>query len=289
MKLESAQRRNASAAAVADRAPATQEQGSHARLRGRSLAEQDAMMSPDAQSHDAQAAALVPASPKGSVAGERAGAKAARLEGARAETRRAASGMLDDLAGWVDFAITALRYVKVDGMLDRAREVAGVIGAVKGGAAASGLGIDAGDHRLRNVAEMQSVIESQRAARGGEAPGLLAADGLRDANASFYVLLGNNAGRFDGLDMVRYRAIGALGVEEAAKVLPDFEAELFANQTDAATIAFGDSLSPAHRRQLFEAYNAGRRLVDGGAQVLDQLSDAGRRAKDWVKDLMSSR
>lgn len=265
--------------------------GARTQLQGRSLREQQDLLRPGANGFDVRSAALKPATappaqtqaPKQQGATpERAQAAAAQAAAHQEQAEAATGGLLDELAGWADFALTALKYVKVDGMFDRAREVARIVGEVGGGADVAALGIDPNDHRLRNVAEMQSVIDARR----GRAEGPIAADGLRDANAAFYVLMGNNAGRFDGIDMARYRRIGALGVDEAAKVLPDFEADLFAAQSDPATIEFGNSLSPKHRRELFQAYNAAKALVDRGGRALDRLGDAAEKATAWARDLM---
>ena len=241
-------------------------------LEGRSIDEQRAILSPDNGGYEAQRAALSPA-PEPVVA--------AQVTDSQAQASGAANSLLDDLAGWADFAATAIKYVKVEGIFDRAMEVAQIIREVQSGGDLESLGIESSDHRLRNVAEMQGVIEAER---GRTEP--LAADGLRDANAAFYVLMGNNAGRFDGIDMARYRKIGAMHVDKASAVLPDFEADLFANQTDAATIEFGDSLSAKHRRELFQTYNAGKSLVDKGQLVFDRLGEVGDKVAAWGRDLM---
>lgn len=57
------------------------------------------------------------------------------------------------------------------------------------------------------------------------------------------------------MDMARYREIAAMPGEEAAKVLPEFEADLFAKQSDPATVEFGNSLPAAQRHDLFMLHN----------------------------------
>ena len=57
------------------------------------------------------------------------------------------------------------------------------------------------------------------------------------------------------MDMEEYRAIGAMSGDEAADVLPEFEAELFRNSTDPATVEFGNSLPAEERLQLFLFHN----------------------------------
>ncbi len=75
---------------------------------------------------------------------------------------------------------------------------------------------------------------------------------------------------------------------DAAGVLPEFEAELFARQSDAATIEFGNSLSARHRQQLFKAYNFGQDLTDSARDALLRLLDAAERAADWIQDAFDS-
>ena len=78
-------------------------------------------------------------------------------------------------------------------------------------------------------------------AGGNERPraGGLAAHSLRDANAWFYTLFGNDSGSFKNMDMARYREIGAMDAEEAAKILPEFESDTFRRSGDKETIQYG--------------------------------------------------
>ncbi|MFT5431195.1 MAG: hypothetical protein ACI9OJ_001874 [Myxococcota bacterium] len=250
-------------------------------LAGQSMSAQQEQLRPGGSGYAAQAAALSP----NSAAAEPAlmpflTPAASTVAQGQAVVAESSSSLLDDLAGWAGFAVTAIKYIEVGGMIDRARNISRVVGEVQGGADVAALGIDPSDHRLANVAQMQSVMDAHQ--KDGHQT---AAHGLRDANAAFYVLLGNNAGRFDGMDMERYRKIGALGVDEAAKVLPDFEADLFAGQTDEGTIEFGNSLSARHRGQLFEVYNSGISLVQKGDRALDKLGQAASDAAAWTRDL----
>ena len=97
---------------------------------------------------------------------------------------------------------------------------------------------------------MQHVIE-----QAGRRSGGLAAHSLRDANSWFYTLFGNDSGSFKNMDMARYREIGAMQADEAAEVLPDFEADTFRRSGDQATVDYGNSLAPAQRRDLFKLHS----------------------------------
>lgn len=163
----------------------------------------------------------------------------------------AAETASEEEGGWWTFVLSATSNLSYSGMLDRYLEVERVIERVESGVKPSELGIAAGDYRLRNVAEMSDVIRSLPA--GVDRP---AAYSLRDANSWFYVLFGNNGGSFQGMDMQRYREIGAMSGSDAAEVLPQFEADLFARQTDPATVAFGNSLPAAERLDLFLFHNS---------------------------------
>ena len=246
-------------------------------LRGRSLAEQQSMLSPGSQSYASQSAQRAPQLSRQ----ERRNQFHQRRH--ERQLQQETDGILSELAGWADFAWTAMKNVQFSGMIDRTREVFRIVDAVASGGDVAALGIDPNDHRLRNVAEMHAIVAQSESGVGDDR---LAAEGLRDANAVFYVLLGNGAGRFDGMDMERYRQIGRLSVDEAAEVLPEFEAELFAAQTDEATIEFGDSLSAKHRGDLFDADNTTRDLAHYGGQAVDAIADAGQAAIDWTRDLL---
>ncbi len=151
---------------------------------------------------------------------------------------------------WTNFIWESVKKVKFDGVVDRYLEVQKIQKAIESGAAPGELGISPEHYRLRNVAEMQEVIEQAGTRSGG-----LAAHSLRDANAWFYTLFGNDSGSFKDMNMARYREIGAMQADEAASVLPDFEAETFRRSGDQATVEFGNSLSPSQRRDLFKLHS----------------------------------
>jgi hypothetical protein len=156
------------------------------------------------------------------------------------------AGADEEKGGWLSFAWQGLSNLKLSGAWDRYNEVERITAAVKRGARTGSLGIPKENYRLRNVAELTEVIELA----GDRADGI-AAHSLRDANAWFYTLFGNNAGSFENMDMARYREIAAMPAGQAAKVLGEFEAKTFSASGDADTIAFGNSLPAEQRRDLF--------------------------------------
>ncbi len=151
---------------------------------------------------------------------------------------------------WADFIWESIKKVTLDGVIDRYLEVQRIKDAVEKGANPGELGIPHDHYRLRNVAEMQNVIEQAGPRAGG-----LAAHSLRDANAWFYTLFGNDSGSFKNMDMARYREIGAMQADKASAVLPDFEAETFRRSGDRATSEYGNSLAPSQRRELFKLHS----------------------------------
>ncbi len=155
-----------------------------------------------------------------------------------------------DKRGWFSFFRTALRNLQLGGMLGRYLEARRVEKNIESGGSPKGLGLDPKDYRLRNVAEMSEV--------GSEVKGKVdrpAAHSLRDANFWFYTVFGNRSGSFEGMDMERYREIGAMPGKEAAEILPHFEAETFKCTQDPETIEFGNSLPERQRRDLFMLHN----------------------------------
>ena len=148
--------------------------------------------------------------------------------------------------GWLDFLWESVKKIKIDGVVDRYFEVQRVEKAVKDGKAPGALDIPKSHYRLQNVAEMQNVIEQAGPNAGG-----LAAHSLRDANAWFYTLFGNDSGSFANMDMAQYRQIGAMQADQAASVLPQFEAETFRRSGDTATVRYGNMLPAEQRRDLF--------------------------------------
>ena len=156
------------------------------------------------------------------------------------------AGADQEEGGWLTFAWQGLSNLKFSGALYRYNQVERIIAAVKRGARAGSLGIPKKNYRLRNVAELTEVIELV----GDRADGI-AAHSLRDANAWFYTLFGNNAGSFENMDMDRYREIAAMPAGQAANALGEFEAQAFKASGDADTIAFGNSLPAEQRRDLF--------------------------------------
>ncbi|MEE2750106.1 MAG: hypothetical protein VX519_01645 [Myxococcota bacterium] len=155
-----------------------------------------------------------------------------------------------DEGSWADFIWESVKKVNLDGVVDRYLEVQRIEEAIKEGANPNELGIPETHYRLQNVAQMQHVIE-----QAGQRSGGLAAHSLRDANSWFYTLFGNDSGSFRNMDMARYREIGAMQANEAAEVLPDFEADTFRRSGDQATADFGNSLSPEQRRDLFKLHS----------------------------------
>jgi len=177
---------------------------------------------------------------------------------AREVALEAASGAEEEQGGWWTFITTSVGNITFDGMLTRYIETDVVIDLVEAGRDPATLNYPPGSHRLRNVGEMTDVI--------GELPETVdnpAAYSLRDANMWFYILFGNEGGDFSGMDMEEYRAIGALPGDQAAEVLPEFEAELFRNSTDPSTVEFGNSLPAEERLQLFLLHN--RYMTPDGA------------------------
>jgi hypothetical protein len=152
--------------------------------------------------------------------------------------------------GWLSFIGSSISNLTFDGMLDRYLAVEEVIERVEAGEAPGDLGIPTEDYRLRNVAEMTEIIQRLEGTVDN-----LAAYSLRDANASFYTLFGNEGGDFSNMDMGRYREIGEMSGDAAAEVLPEFEAELFRSSSDPDTVAFGNSLPANERLALFMFHN----------------------------------
>jgi len=151
---------------------------------------------------------------------------------------------------WTNFIWESVKKVKFDGVVDRYLEVQKIQEAIESGAQPEDLEIPPEHYRLRNVAEMQGVIQQSGTRSGG-----IAAHSLKDANAWFYTLFGNDSGSFKNMDMARYREIGGMQADEAASVLPDFEADTFRRSGDQATTEFGNSLSPDQRRDLFKLHS----------------------------------
>ena len=158
----------------------------------------------------------------------------------------AMAGADQEEGGWLNFAWQGLSNLKFSGAWDRYTEVERITAVVKRGASASSLGIPEENYRLRNVAELTEVIEA-----AGDLAAGIAAHSLRDANAWFYTLFGNNAGSFENMDMARYREIAAMPAGQAANSLGEFEAQTFRASGDADTISFGNSLPAEQRRDLF--------------------------------------
>ncbi len=170
----------------------------------------------------------------------------ARLGQAMDETRSD-----EDDSGWLNFITTAADNLQFSGMIERYLEAREVKDAVEAGSRLDELGIDEEDYRLRNIAEMTDVAN--------EVEGKVdhpAAHSLQAANFWFYTFFGNNGGSFEGMDMERYREIAAMPGEEAADVLPEFEAETFRRSQDPETIEFGNSLPEENRKELFMLHNS---------------------------------
>jgi len=156
----------------------------------------------------------------------------------------------EEEGGWWTFITTSVGNITFDGMLTRFVETDVVIDLIEEGRDPASLNYPEGAHRLRNVAEMTDVIGELSADVDNPA-----AYSLRDANMWFYILFGNEGGDFSSMDMEEYRTIGAMSGDEAAEVLPEFEAELFRNSTDPSTVEFGNSLPAEERLQLFLLHN----------------------------------
>jgi hypothetical protein len=184
--------------------------------------------------------------PHGDVDAVVAAAFAGAMEDQEARILWGMAGADEEQGGWLSFAWQGLSNLKFSGAWDRYNEVERVSAAVKRGARAASLGIPQENYRLRNVAELTEVIVA-----AGDQADAIAAHSLRDANAWFYTLFGNNAGSFENMDIARYREIAAMPAEQAAKALGEFEAKTFRASGDADTIAFGNSLPAEQRRDLF--------------------------------------
>ena len=162
----------------------------------------------------------------------------------------------DSDKGWLSFIGTALSNLEVDGLVERYLEASQIEELIASGVQPEELGLDPKDYRLQNVAQMSEVA---RDVEGDvDQP---AAHSLRDANFWFYTFFANNGGSFEGMDMERYREIGAMPGEQAAEHLPAFEADTFERSGDAATREFGESLPEENRRELFMMHN---RLLSPG-------------------------
>ena len=184
--------------------------------------------------------------PHGDVDAVVGAAFAGAMEDQEARILWGMAGADEEKGGWLSFAWQGLSNLKFTGAWDRYNEAERVMAAIRRGAKPSSLGIPEENYRLQTVAELTDVIE----AAGDNADGI-AAHSLRDANAWFYTLFGNNAGSFENMDMDRYREIAAMPAGQAAKVLGEFEAQTFRASGDADTIAFGNSLPAEQRRDLF--------------------------------------
>jgi hypothetical protein len=155
-----------------------------------------------------------------------------------------------DGVGWLDFLKQSAKKLRFDRSVERYFEVQRIVKAVRSGASPGDLGIPDDHYRLRNVAEMQDVIEEA----GPNADGL-AAYSIRYANAWFYILFGNDSGNFQNMNMARYRDIGAMQAHDAFTILPKFETRTFRRSGDKDTVEFGNSLSAKNRGDLFKFYS----------------------------------
>lgn len=191
-----------------------------------------------------------PAPPTPAATPEQRVAPAAPVSNAERQEALKQQPPAQEEGGWLDFLVEGAKNLEFDGMIDRFQQARAVRKAIEAGADPASLGIDEKDYRLRNVAEMSDVAEDVEGKVDHPA-----AHSLRDANFAFYTLFGNNGGSFEGMDMTRYREIAAMPGEQAAEVLPEFEADTFAKVQDPDTVAFGNSLPAAQRKQLFKLHN----------------------------------